>query len=160
MSKRCCQVFFHLFFFLWPFLFISFYLLWATTEGATFLRVPITHHSPLAFLRAHLSCILVVPLLTHMQWWHSDHTEDVHPFMQSTAPPWSRAMRSGGLRLLPSSVLTAPLPSQLWTKPCWAHQLWGTEPQHGLGELEVLRKDHSPNGGFWKRAHMRVMVFL
>lgn len=55
------------FFFLWPFLFISFYLLWATTEGATFLRVPITHHSPLAFLRAHLSCILVVPLLTRMQ---------------------------------------------------------------------------------------------
>lgn len=34
------------------------------------------------------------------------------------------------------------------------------EPQCGLGELEVLRRDHSPNRGSWKRAHMRVMVFL
>lgn len=98
-------------FFLLPFLFFN--LLWAATKGATFLHASITHHFPLVFpqgtFELYLGCSTAY-MHVRSEHHHSDHTEDVYPFIQRTASPQSRAMHSGGQRLLPAlcSLLLCP----------------------------------------------------
>lgn len=112
MSKRCCQVFFHLFFF--PLAIFIYFFLSSMGHHRRRHFPPRPHHTSLPtcfsqgtselYLGCSIAYTYAVMTFRPYRGCASLHAE------HSTAPPWSRAMRSGGLRLSPAlcSLLLCP----------------------------------------------------